>query len=120
MGKYHSLSLVQRTGSRRGGGLQAAELLHHVQDARRGQEDREPRRGHEDPHQRGQRSCSNNFYGQTFDSGQQTAAGQGRRLQVRLPRHAGTRGEFGICEDFLFLPIFCCSVSRMRSWTHFG
>ena len=56
-----TLSLVQRPGGRRGGGLQAAELLHHVQDARRGQEDREPRRGHEDPHQRGQKLWLRNF-----------------------------------------------------------
>ena len=45
---------MQRPGGRRGGWLQAAELLHHVQDARRGQEGPESRGGHENPHQRGQ------------------------------------------------------------------
>ena len=53
--------------------------------------------------------------------GQQTAAGQGRRLQVWLPRHPGAGGEFVICEKFQYFSlILFCSVSRMRNWTHFG
>ena len=43
--------MLQRPGPGRGGGLQAAQLLHHVQDRHHRQEDRVRRRGHADTHQ---------------------------------------------------------------------